>query len=230
MPNIKMIVTDIDGTFLRNDLSYNKELFHRIMLQLKKQGIHFVVASGRGYDALYHIFDSCDNITFVTDSGAYIRNTDEILYMDKIPTDKVKKIVKELMKHNLVEYLLSGKECIYIDFKNNKDEFIKTMGKYYSKVLDTLLGYDNDSIFKITVRAEREEEIEILKKIGSCEDTKFDPIVSGDEFIDLVNTGVDKAVGLRYLQQKWNINDEVIVFGDSKNDLDMLTNYKNSIL
>lgn len=41
--------------------------------------------------------------------------------------------------------------------------------------------------------------------------------------IDLIIPGVHKANGLRLLQQRWNINDdEVVVFGDGGNDIEML--------
>ena len=46
MMGIKMIVTDLDGTFYHQDLSYDKERFDRLYQKMEAEGIRFVVASG----------------------------------------------------------------------------------------------------------------------------------------------------------------------------------------
>ncbi|WP_019772060.1 HAD hydrolase family protein, partial [Streptococcus sobrinus] len=47
MSNIKLIATDMDGTFLKEDGSYDKNRLSRLLPKLKEQGILFTVASGR---------------------------------------------------------------------------------------------------------------------------------------------------------------------------------------
>ncbi len=46
---IKMIVTDLDGTFYHQDLTYDKKRFNRLYKQMEENDIHFVVASGNQY-------------------------------------------------------------------------------------------------------------------------------------------------------------------------------------
>ena len=41
---IKLIATDMDGTFLRDDKAYNDE-FNDLYKQMLKQGIQFVIAN-----------------------------------------------------------------------------------------------------------------------------------------------------------------------------------------
>ncbi len=48
-------------------------------------------------------------------------------------------------------------------------------------------------------------------------------VATGYGSIDLIIPGVHKANGLRILQQRWGIEDhEVVAFGDSGNDIEML--------
>lgn len=54
--SIKVIATDLDGTFYHRDLSYDKVRFLRLYEEMKKQGIHFVVASGNQYFQLVSFF------------------------------------------------------------------------------------------------------------------------------------------------------------------------------
>ena len=55
------------------------------------------------------------------------------------------------------------------------------------------------------------------------EQTPSDGVITGYGSIDLIMPGVHKANGLRILQQRWGIEDhEVVAFGDSGNDIEML--------
>lgn len=48
-------------------------------------------------------------------------------------------------------------------------------------------------------------------------------VTTGHGSIDLIIPGIHKANGLRLLQARWGIeDDEVVTFGDSGNDLEML--------
>ncbi|UNL37469.1 HAD hydrolase family protein, partial [Limosilactobacillus reuteri] len=43
--SIKLIATDMDGTFLRDDHTYNHSLFAKVFRQLERHNIYFVAAS-----------------------------------------------------------------------------------------------------------------------------------------------------------------------------------------
>nr|WP_054746303.1 HAD hydrolase family protein [Amylolactobacillus amylophilus] len=53
---IKLIATDMDGTFLRDDKTYDRSLFADVHQQMVAQGIKFVVASGNQYYKLQSFF------------------------------------------------------------------------------------------------------------------------------------------------------------------------------
>ncbi|EFH4042086.1 HAD hydrolase family protein, partial [Escherichia coli] len=54
--SVKVIVTDMDGTFLSDAKTYNNERFMVQYQELKKRGIEFVVASGNQYYQLISFF------------------------------------------------------------------------------------------------------------------------------------------------------------------------------
>ena len=53
---IKLIATDLDGTLLREDKSFNKE-FYDIFYKLKEKNIKFVIATGNQYELVKNRFD-----------------------------------------------------------------------------------------------------------------------------------------------------------------------------
>jgi len=53
---IKLIAVDMDGTFLNNQMEYDKERFFKQYVKMKELGIRFVVASGNQYYQLKSFF------------------------------------------------------------------------------------------------------------------------------------------------------------------------------
>ncbi len=49
---IKLIATDMDGTFLTDDKTYDKPLFERLFDRFLEEDIKFVVASGNHYPTI----------------------------------------------------------------------------------------------------------------------------------------------------------------------------------
>ena len=59
--SIKLIAVDMDGTFLSDQKTYNRERFMAQYQQMKAQGIRFVVASGNQYYQLISFFPEIAN-------------------------------------------------------------------------------------------------------------------------------------------------------------------------
>ena len=70
---VKVIVTDMDGTFLNDAKQYDRSRFLAQFAQLQQQGIEFVVASGNQYYQLISFFPEIrDRISFVAENGALV--------------------------------------------------------------------------------------------------------------------------------------------------------------
>lgn len=68
MSEIKLIVSDLDGTLLNNDHIISKET-SQVLNAIQAKGIGVVLASGRGYS---QIRDICKNINMEQYSNGYI--------------------------------------------------------------------------------------------------------------------------------------------------------------
>ena len=63
----------MDGTFLSDQKTYNRERFMAQYQQMKAQGIRFVVASGNQYYQLISFFPEIANeIAFVAENGGWV--------------------------------------------------------------------------------------------------------------------------------------------------------------
>lgn len=74
------------------------------------------------------------------------------------------------------------------------------------------------------------ENIEDIPKFCSVSDEYFDCIDRGGNFREFVPAGYSKASGIKYLLEKYNLTlQDAYAFGDSNNDLPMLSYVPNSI-
>lgn len=79
---IKMIAVDMDGTFLNEEKTYNRERFKIIFQQLKEKKIKFVVASGNQYDQLKSFFPELHReMSFVSEMVRILSLKDKIITM-----------------------------------------------------------------------------------------------------------------------------------------------------
>ena len=92
---IKIILSDIDGTFLKNDKTIS-ELHIKAAKEIFAQGKKFAMVSARMPEAIYPITDGIGlpRIPVISYSGALVlTETEEILYNKKIPLDDTKNIL-----------------------------------------------------------------------------------------------------------------------------------------
>ena len=97
---IKLIATDLDGTFL--DSKKNKPAdFPEVFKEIKRRGITFAAASGRDYNgAAMYFKDYIDDMYFICDNGASLYKNDLI---DLIHNAYRKLYSKGIMAEGLAE-------------------------------------------------------------------------------------------------------------------------------
>ena len=89
---IKLIATDMDGTFLDSNKQFDPE-FIDIFYKLKEKGIKFVIASGNQYFRLYQKFlPLSEQMYFIAENGCFIAEGSRELYHNTLSVDCLKKI------------------------------------------------------------------------------------------------------------------------------------------
>ena len=96
---IKLIVSDIDGTLVRDGENVlNPELYPEI-LRLRAKGIQFAAASGRQWHSIERIFDPIkEKIFYISDNGAYVGCYGRNLFLTSINREIVLDFVREVRK------------------------------------------------------------------------------------------------------------------------------------
>lgn len=230
-----MICVDLDGTLLNDQHKIN----HTSLATLKKadhMGIKVVVSTGRhGVDAMYHAGLIANDAYYIGANGAIVGKVDTEfpLYLAEISKDNISILLDFFENHNLQPILYTEK-AIYVThfrtyffhlintirFKQKKNHKIILI-KNNAQIRETFLR-ENIAILKIvlfisnmTKADEIEKRLKSMSSLETARTFKFS--------IEITNAGINKAYGIKVLSESLSItNNEIIAFGDSENDIEML--------
>ncbi|MCD4711692.1 MAG: Cof-type HAD-IIB family hydrolase [Clostridiales bacterium] len=227
----KLIVSDIDGTLLRNDKSISDVTKNKV-LDLIEEGHLFAIATGRMHGAGRIITQTLDYDGYlISCNGAVVKHlkTGELIQAIELNKEIAKNVVEICKKHDAYFHLYDI-EDIYAEkhehlAKKYSDEMEKLpeafkFGVHF--VNDVLEIIDKVPVYKIGLYSEKPEvftqvmfEINQLKGVETCKSltTSFDVMASG----------VTKATGIEAIRSHFGIPiEDVIALGDNENDMDMI--------
>lgn len=226
MRNIKLVATDMDGTLLTSKKKMPTGIIPLIKRLLDKN-IVFVVSSGRFYHNLIRFYEEIlDHIIIIAENGALVIDKGEIVYRNVIKPDDVREIIKEVRKISGTKITLCGLNSGYI-FANDVDEVLEEMSHNYfikCKIIDTFDDIDLDEqILKVGVSDDAFRAFETIHEGLAHLAHKYQVAISGAEWADIMNVGVNKGVAIKAIQERYDISyEETMVFGDEHNDYEMM--------
>ena len=227
---VKVIVTDMDGTFLDDAKQYDRDRFQAQFQQLQARDIEFVVASGNQYYQLISFFPELKNqISFVAENGALVFDHGEKIFHGELTRHESQIVIGELLKDKQLNFVACGLESAYVSDKA-PDEFVALMSKHYHR-LKRISNYHeiDDVLFKFSLNLPDSDIPDLIDKLHVALDGIMKPVTSGFGFVDLIIPGLHKANGISRLLKRWKISpQECVAIGDSGNDAEMLKLVKYS--
>ncbi|MET6677118.1 Cof-type HAD-IIB family hydrolase [Citrobacter amalonaticus] len=221
---VKVIVTDMDGTFLNDAKKYDHARFMAQYHELKKRNIEFVVASGNQYFQLISFFPELkDEISFVAENGALVFEHGKQLFHGELTRHESQVVMGELIKDKQLNFVACGLQSAYVS-ENAPESFVALMSKHYHR-LKPVKDYHNidDVLFKFSLNLPDQQIPLVIDHLHTALDGIMKPVTSGFGFIDLIIPGLHKANGISRLLKRWNLSPkDVVAIGDSGNDAEML--------
>ena len=126
---VKIILSDIDGTFLKNDKTIS-ELHIKAAKEILAQGKKFAMVSARMPEAIYPITDGIGlpRIPVISYSGALVLTEDEkILYNKKMPLDDTK---------NILAAIDGGWKDIAVNYYTGRKWYVREIEKRVQREID----------------------------------------------------------------------------------------------
>ena len=213
---VKAIFFDVDGTLVSHRLKAVPAGTRASLDELKRRGIHCVVATGRPVQELPNLpvadiaFDG-----YITLNGQTCYDADKnLIASNPISAAAMEHIARMFREHEYPMALVDSRG-MYINFEN---DFVRRAMADVSTAVPEIREYDGADIYQAVVFVEQEEDAAIGARLPDCQITRWNP-----KGIDLLPGNGGKVAGIRqYLEHHGIDRSETMAFGDGDNDKEML--------
>lgn len=221
--DIKMVVSDFDGTLLRSGMMIPSEKFYQVLDDMLERNIGFIAASGRQYPSLRKMLSKVEkDVGFIAENGSLIIWKGEIIHQISIARECAMRLIEDLKNEQDANIYASG---VYTGYITSND-------KEYTDTLESA-GMDIEIISSFQEVKEGMMKITAIYKDGIPEETKerykrkygeeLCVVDSGNGWLDFMPKESGKGEALKYLAEIAGFSlEETVAFGDQENDITML--------
>lgn len=208
---IKAVFFDIDGTLL-NDRKNVQKTTQKAIQSLKKQGILVGLATGRGPAFVQPFLENFGLDFAVTYNGQYILTRDKILYQNQLPKSLIYKVIRYASDKKKEVSLgtasgLAGSRII--------DMGTSSFGQVISSIVPKSMVTTVEGSFKHLIRRVKPQSFNNLVTIMREPIYQIVMVASAEETQEI--KGIERLGAMFGFELS-----EVMAFGDSDNDIEML--------
>ena len=213
---IKAAFFDIDGTLFSHTIHAIPESTKRTVKLLREKGIKVFIATGRSLKETKRVplgdmkFDG-----YVTLNGQICLDAEEKILFEAPIKGEDGAYLLDAFVNKKFPLAIVEKERIYINYI---DDSVIRAQKSVNIPLLPIKEYQGAPIYQFIGYMNLEETEKIASKIPNCKITRW-----FDEGIDIISKDGGKANGIQKILEFYGMTrEEIIAFGDSDNDMDML--------
>lgn len=227
---IKMIVTDVDGTLVKDSSPAINPAYFPEIRRLTEKGYYFVVASGRQYQSVARLFEPVlDCIYIAAENGSHIRYKDQDLNIIPMNQEDARAIVRDIRQMPDTDFVVSVPMLHRMESKNQEflqwiDASYHNVAKIVEDVLDTDIPIIKVAAYKKSGIREDAQNFYFPKWADKCL-----ACMAGEEWVDFMDRSAGKGTAMRFLQSYLNVTrEETMAFGDNQNDIGMMDEAEHS--
>jgi len=220
---IKLILTDMDGTFLNSTGDFNRPLFEEIRQLLEQQEIHFAPVSGKQCERIEELFATdASSMWIVGDSATRIKRQGEFVYQSLLPNQLGQRLINRLeMLSDVHTIIACTPDGAFVKDTISPEEFEIVRGSYRKVTSIARLQELNEDFVKITVHDPALQCFETIKQLNEFQEDAY-LVASEAGWIDIANVDVHKGTTVEHLQRILEVSpEETMAFGDGYNDLEL---------
>ncbi|WP_243291313.1 Cof-type HAD-IIB family hydrolase [Bacillus sp. FJAT-47783] len=222
-----LIAIDLDGTLLKDNKTispYSKKIIEKV----KAQGHIVCIATGRPFrssDVYYYELDL--HTPIVNFNGAFVHHPKDDswgTYHTTLELDVVKEIVEVAEKHDVHNILAEVLDAVYFHYHDEKLLDIFSMGNPVVNIGD-LKNILQKEVTSILIHSDEENVDKIRDYLSDVHANVVDHRrwAAPWHVIEIIKSGIHKAVGLQKIAAYYNIPQErIMAFGDEDNDIEMI--------
>ena len=230
--DIKIIATDMDGTLLDPKGQLDLTRLEKILDKLDQRGIRFVIATGNEIHRMRQLLEHLvERVVLVVANGARIFENDELLQAQTWDDAMVDRALGHFKGRECQDqFVVTGMNGGFVKKGTVFTELDKFMTPEMIEKLYQRMNFVDEfdpnlfgGVLKMSMVVGEERSDSVLQEINDLFDGHVRAVSSGYGCIDILQDGIHKAWGLVELLKRWNLKPEqIMAFGDSENDIEML--------
>ncbi|WP_019412713.1 Cof-type HAD-IIB family hydrolase [Paenisporosarcina sp. TG20] len=222
-----LIVLDLDGTLLTDEKIISEKTLHTLF-KAREQGHEIMIATGRPYRASEVYYQQLKMQTpIVNFNGAFVHHPTDQTWKpihEPIKLEIVKEVIDAVHDYKFFNIVAEVKDDVYLHYHDEKLLDIFSFGKPNVTTGD-IRNYLKADPTSLLIHAEEHEVSAIRQHLHDVHAEVIDHRRWGAPWhvIEIVRSGLNKAVGLSHVAKYLNIPQQrIIAFGDEDNDLEMI--------
>lgn len=222
---IKLVLTDMDGTFLNNQGDFNRALYQDVKQLMKEKDVKFAPVTGKQCERVEELFgDESKDLWILGDSATRIKHNGEFVYesllSNQVGLDIIKLLEDIHQDHTIIACTKDG--AVIKD--NLPPEEVAIVRGSYAQVKQVPHFDDlTEDFVKITIHDPALRCFETREKLSAFDDAAY-IVASEAAWIDIANAHVHKGTTVEQLQNMLNVTpEETMAFGDGYNDIELMT-------
>ena len=227
----KMVFFDVDDTLVhhRGDKSYIPDSAMKALEKLKEAGHMVAIASGRGHDQILQIMKLL-GINHAVCFNGHMAVIDNKIAMEMVLHEADTQRLIGQLKRGIMPFIIMDDKNAYLK------DFIGQVKKTINKEVREVEGAEGD-LYMGRLKKMREAKgpyygMMFFKR--TFNDSDQYPNLSfkawGGRGFEVSNKGISKLSGIHWMAEHFGINHEnIVVFGDNYNDIEMLEGIKHSV-
>ena len=229
---IKLIATDMDGTLLDPKGQVDLPRLEKLLDQLEERGIRFVIATGNEIHRVKQLLGHLtERVVLIVANGARIFEGNQLLQAQTWDDDMVNRALeffkgRECQDQFVVTSMNGGfvKEgTVFTELENFMTPEMIELFYQRMNFVEELESHLFGGVLKMSLVVGEERSDSVLEEINQLFNGHVQAVSSGYGCIDILQSGIHKAWGLQELLKRWDIKaEEIMAFGDSENDVEML--------
>ena len=228
----KMIATDMDGTILDSQGLLDLPRLEKILDRLEEKGIRFVIATGNEIHRVRQLLGHLtDRVVLIVANGAKIFENNQLIQVETWDNELVEKALTffkgQECQNQFVITSMNGGFVKEGTIFTQLDKFMtpEMIELFYQRMnfVEELHPELFGGVLKMSLVVGEDRMDQVQEDFNQVFNGYVQAVSSGYGCLDIIQDGIHKAWALQELLKRWNIkSEEIMAFGDSENDVEML--------
>lgn len=222
---LKACAFDLDGTLVARDKKELSEAFKKTIQELRKRGIISILITSRSHDEMKKfekgIYDYFD-MSVLSTGGSFYKDG-KLIKSHKIKYSDIKETI-QFFKEEDVLCAYAHDDGVFYFNRDDEEEVKKKASRFFTNGFQVKEFVENTDFLEFYYNLDFRERAIVIPENKKINAIKF-------HYHGVIKPkGINKGTGLLEAIHSFNINiEDVIVFGDHVNDIDMFKVAKHAI-